>query len=257
MLFVHAGIADSSMWDRQWFDFLPFFSLIRTDLRGFGNAPARTVDGADHHDLRDLIERLGIDRVALVASSFGGNVAVDFALTYPDQISALVLVCTLAGMTEPSPGLREIWRSTDAALAAGEIEHGAELEIRAWVDGPRRAPNEVDARVRGAVRVMNRRIWERSVTEPGPKSSEPPIDRVARLGELSAPTLLITGAFDQPDVAASMNRLARDISHAERLLIANAAHFPNLERPAEFNAAVLDFLRWALSTGEKRDGGPL
>ena len=55
-------------------------------------------------------------------------------------------------MTEPSPQLRELWAETDGALAAGEIERSVDLEIRAWVDGPFRAPDEVDPEVREAMR---------------------------------------------------------------------------------------------------------
>lgn len=242
VLLIHAGITDARMWEPQWPSFTQAFRVIRADLRGFGKSARRTVDGADHHDLARLLDWLGIERVALVGSSFGGNVAVDFALTYPERTSALVLSGTLAGMTDPSPRLREIWNETDAAQTGGEIERGVELELRAWVDGPVRAPDEVDAEVRAAVRTMNRSIWERAIAEPPPETSEPPVDRVERLSEIAVPVLLVEGTLDQPDVAASMDRLAQGIPRAERICIPGTAHFPNLERPAAFNEAVLEFL---------------
>jgi 3-oxoadipate enol-lactonase len=243
VLLIHAGIADSRMWEPQWRPLSQEFRLTRVDLRGFGKSPRRVVDGADHIDLARLLDRRGSARTVVIGSSFGGNVALDFALTFAERTSALVLVGTLAGMTAPTPQLRAIWAETDAAQTAGEIERGVELENRAWVDGPLRTADEVDAGVRAAIGAMNRRVWERAIAGPPPERSEPPIDRVGRLGEITVPVLLIEGTLDQPDVGASMNRLAQGIPHAERLRIPDTAHFPNLERPAEFNAAVLAFLK--------------
>ena len=150
-------------------------------------------------------------------------------------------------MTEPSPQLRELWTKTDAALAAGEIEQGVDLEIRAWVDGPFRAPDEVEPQVREAIREMNRRVWERAASEPPPASSEPPVDRVARLGEIAIPTLLIEGTLDQPDVAVSMEPAgARAFPRRARLLCRAPLDFPNIERAEIFNAALRDFLERVL-----------
>jgi 3-oxoadipate enol-lactonase len=246
VLLVHAGIADSRMWEPQWRPLAQEYRLTRVDLRGFGKSPRRVVDGADHIDLARTLERRGIDRTVMIGSSFGGNVALDFTLTFAKRTSALVLIGTLAGMTAPTPQLRAIWAETDAAQAAAEIERGVELENRAWVDGPKRTPEEVDAGVRAAIGAMNRRVWQRTIAEPPPETSEPPIDSLGRLEEIAVPTLLIEGTLDQPDVGASMARLAQGIPHAERVRIPGAAHFPNLERPAEFNAAVLAFLKRVL-----------
>jgi 3-oxoadipate enol-lactonase len=246
VLLIHAGIADSRMREPQWRPLSQKFRLTRVDLRGFGKSPRRVVAGADHIDLVRLLDRRGIERIVVIGSSFGGNVALDFALTFAERASALVLVGTLAGMTAPTPQLRAVWAETDAAQTAGEIERGVELENRAWVDGPLRTADEVDAGVRASIAAMNRRVWERVIAGPPPERSEPPIDRVGRLEEITVPVLLIEGTLDQPDVGASMNRLARGIPHAERIRIPGAAHFPNLERPAEFNPAVLAFLKRVL-----------
>jgi len=248
LLFIHAGIADHRMWGPQWNAFRPSFHLVRVDLRGFGNSPGKTANDEDPEDLTPVLDRLGVGKVALVASSFGGNVAVDFALTHPSRTTALVLVGTLAGMSDPSLQLAAIWTEIEAAQEAGEIERGLELENRAWVDGPSRTPAQVDPDVREFVRTMNRRVWERAASESPLGSSAPPVDRVGRLGEIAVPTLLIEGTLDQPDVGISMDRLALGIPHAQRIRISDAAHFPNLEQPETFNAATLAFLRRALWT---------
>ena len=77
-------------------------------------------------------------------------------------------------------------------------------------------------------------------TLPGPVAwSEPPAR--GRLGELTAPTLVVIGAHDQPDFRAIGELLAREIPGAESITI-NTAHLPALEAPDELNRIALRFL---------------
>ncbi|MBA2395329.1 MAG: hypothetical protein H0V70_21580 [Ktedonobacteraceae bacterium] len=69
---------------------------------------------------------------------------------------------------------------------------------------------------------------------------EPPA--IARLNSIHVPTLTIIGDLDDPFVLKGNNRLATEIPKARQVVIAGTAHFPNMERPDEFNRLVLDFL---------------
>ena len=51
IVLVHAGIADSRMWDDQMVDFAPEFRVVRYDLRGFGQSSIPPADYAHHDDL--------------------------------------------------------------------------------------------------------------------------------------------------------------------------------------------------------------
>jgi pimeloyl-ACP methyl ester carboxylesterase len=65
-----------------------------------------------------------------------------------------------------------------------------------------------------------------------------------RLGEIRAPVMLVDGELDQPDFHRISDRLERELPDVRgRVTIAGAHHLPSLERPAEFDAAVLPFLR--------------
>lgn len=242
LLFIHSGIADSRMWEPQWTAFAAEFRVVRVDLRGFGKSGPRRAGAADHDDIVRVMDHLGVDSAVLVGSSFGGNVAVDLALTHPARVRALVLAATLAGMIEPGPELTRVWEESEAAFEAGELDRGVEIELRAWVDGPRRTPEQVDPDVRAFVRTMNRAIWERAAAEEQIADDAPEIDRARRLGEIKIPALLIEGELDQPSVEASMNRLAGELARAERVVVRGAAHFPNLEGPESFNDAARAFL---------------
>src|SRR5947209_8694969 len=83
VILLHAGIADSRMWDEQMPVLAERYRVVRYDLRGFGRS--KMVAGAFSHraDLAALLDALGIASAALVGCSFGGRVATEFALEFP------------------------------------------------------------------------------------------------------------------------------------------------------------------------------
>ncbi len=115
-----------------------------------------------------------------------------------------------------------------------------ELELRMWVDGPNRGPDAVDPAVREKVRDMNAALFARDDTEGEEIRLEPPA--ASRLDEIRAPTLVVVGDQDIPDVLAAANVLTSGIPGAHKAVIPDATHVPNMERPKIFNRRVLDFL---------------
>ena len=96
----------------------------------------------------------------------GGAVAIDFALRYPERVRAMVLVgSAVSGAESDEPPPKE-WDQLVAADEAGDLERVSELEVRIWVDGPYRSPEEVGPAVRDLVREMNL-IALRSEPRPG------------------------------------------------------------------------------------------
>lgn len=67
----------------------------------------------------------------------------------------------------------------------------------------------------------------------------PPIER---LEEIVAPTLVVVGEHDVPDMVAQAREMARRMSNAELVVMPDTAHFPSLERPDEFNAHLARFV---------------
>ena len=66
---------------------------------------------------------------------------------------------------------------------------------------------------------------------------------VQRLDQIRVPTLLIVGALDDPEVLRAAGTMEKEIPGARKVVISDAAHVPSMERPAEFDQAVLGFLR--------------
>lgn len=104
-LLVHTGVADNRMWDRQFTEFSKNHIVIRPDLLGFGRSGMVPGVYAHHGDMAALLNYLNIERTEVIGASFGGSVALDFVMAYPDRISALVLADPSLGAMNSNPQL--------------------------------------------------------------------------------------------------------------------------------------------------------
>jgi pimeloyl-ACP methyl ester carboxylesterase len=241
LLLIHAGIADSRMWDDQWPAFGERYRTIRYDLPGYGHSQLPAGPAAIHEDVAALLRFLHVERTHIVGISFGGRIALDFTLTHPEMVSALVLVCPSVSGETPSEEVERFGDEEDALLEAGDSDGATELNLRMWVDGPRRTPEQVDPRVRERVREMQRHAFSVPMPEGfSLRRLDPPA--IERLSEIRAPTLVIVGDHDLDEKVAMAEQLATEIRSARELVIHGVAHMVPMERPAEFNQAVLDFL---------------
>ena len=239
---VHEAVCDSRMWDPQWETFTRSHRVLRYDLRGFGRSPLEPGRFSSGRDLIELLERYGFERAAIVGVSLGGRIALEVAVARPDLVSALVLVGSGLPDHEWSDEVKASWDDEEAALEAGDLDSAVEVNLRTWVDGPRRKPEEVDPAVRERVGEMQRRAFELQLGVDDVEEERLVPDLVERLGEIRAPTLVLVGEEDQRDLHEVAARLEREIPRVRRATIAGAAHVPSMERPREFDELVLGFL---------------
>jgi pimeloyl-ACP methyl ester carboxylesterase len=141
---------------------------------------------------------------------------------------------------EPPPYMMEMMQ----AAQKGDTALISDLQIRIWVDGMFRQPEQVDPRVRAHAARMNQipvknNTWAIADMQPVDPLDPPAIER---LGELQVPTLVIDGALDHPEILRAGDVMVSEVKNAQKVVIADTAHVPNMEKPAEFNRAVLDFL---------------
>lgn len=237
---VHEGICDSRMWDSQWAAWSGSYRLLRVDLRGYGRTPLGSEPYSHARDVIDALEEHGLERTALVGVSLGGRVALEVAVARPDLVRALVLVAPGFPGHEWSQELRAQWDEEEAAFEAGDLDAAVEVSLRTWVDGPRRRPEDVDPELRRRVGEMQRDAYD---LQREWVDEEPLVRELGeRLGEIVAPTLVLVGDEDQPDMQAIAKRLAREIQGARLATIPGTAHVPSMERPREFDELVLPFL---------------
>lgn len=241
VVLLHPGQGGCVLWDRQFVPFAREFQVIRYDARGFGLSERPDSPFSTHEDLRAVLDALGLARTALVGISGGGLTAIDFAIAYPERTSALVLVNSgLSGYQFAH--LADYFARLRAASARGDMDGWIEVQLELWFDGPERKPHEVDAAARDEVRrVLVEQVTRNRERGHGPQQID--LGAINRLSEIRAPTLVVESALDAPDILAIASLLERGIKDARRAVIDNAAHLVNIERPDDFAAAVLPFLR--------------
>ena len=242
LLFIHAGIADSRMWDEQFPVFAQHYQVIRYDLRGFGKSQFPAGRFANYEDPAALLHFVNVGNAHVIGISFGGKIAVDFALAHPEMVSSLVLVAPSIGGVQPSEEVLHFAEEEEALLERGDLQAATDLNVRFWVDGPQRVPDQVNPEVRRRVYEMQYHAFTVPMsTEAEELMIEPPA--IGRLTEIRVPTLIIVGDCDLPGKIDLAQRLAVQIPHAQLEIITGAAHMVSMEQPEEFNRIVLDFLR--------------
>lgn len=241
LLLIHAGVADGRMWDPQVDVFAQTYRVIRFDLRGFGRSDMPSGRFANHEDVRALLDHLDARPAHVLGISFGGAIALDFCLAYPGYVRSLILGAPSVGGTEPSQRIRRFWQEEDEALEAGDLDGATELNLLLWVDGPQRQPDQVDPEVRERVRQMQLAIFQKETPDDVEEIDlEPPA--AERLAQISVPTLILVGDLDLEEKQELASRLAAKIAGARKAVLPGVAHMLNMERPEQFNRAVLEFL---------------
>jgi 3-oxoadipate enol-lactonase len=242
LVLIHAGIANLNMWNDQVNAFADQYRVIRYDLRGWGESVEVPDEYRHHDDLQALLAYLGIGKATIVAVSFGGLVALNFVLTYPEMVEALVLVgAAVGGYEVADEALIAKEKALDEAYERGDKPLAAEIAAQMWVDGPNRTPDQVDPAVRTAALEMILHTFD--LPEDGGERLKLDPPAISRLGEIEVPTLVLVGQHDAPDIFAMADKLVADIPGAKRIVMPGTAHLPNMEKPAEFNRNVLAFLR--------------
>jgi proline iminopeptidase len=231
------------------------FTLIFYDHRCNGRSEGAPVSSMTWENLTTdaeaLRQRFGFERWAVLGHSFGGHVALEYALRYPDSLSHLVLLDT---------GGDSRWAQQNAAdllAKRGYKPEKAEL-VRRWFNGEL-APNEwfpISMRIAGAyyhhfnpLKLAHELIQGEWRTKFRP---EPFIFAgrhllrgwtvVGRLGEITVPTLVMAGRDDFVFPPECQLELAAGIPGARLRIIERAGHNPHSEQPAEVMEAVTGFI---------------
>lgn len=241
LLMLHAGVADSRMWEPQVAVFADTFQLIRPDLRGFGQSALPDGSFAHHEDLLALLNALGAERTWLMGASFGGRIAVDFCLSYPERVRGLVLLAPALGGMPDSEEMNTFGEQEEALLEAGKLDEAAALNVTMWVDGPFRDERAVAPEIRALVAAMQKQAF----LQPTPPNvalrwAEPPA--IERLEELRVPVLVISGGLDVPAFSQFAEMMVQRLPSVRHVIFPDAAHLPSLENPPRFNPIVMEFI---------------
>jgi len=241
IVFIHAGIADSRMWDAEAESLQATHRVVRLDLRGFGRSAHVPGKFSYHGDVLAVLDSLRLERATVVGCSFGSRVALDLAVAHPERVDRLILVSPSVGDGDQSEVIRAYHEAAEAALDSGDLDEAVEVNLRMWVDGPHRGPGDVDPELRRFVGEMQRLALEAPLPEGISLDRLDPPAR-DRLADVKPRTLVVAGTLDVDHTQSVARRVAKEIPNARLEMIEGAAHLPSLEKPGEWIGLLKGFL---------------
>jgi len=212
-------------------------TVIAYDLRGHGRTSAPP--GPYSFDLlaQDavaLLDALSIDKASFVGISLGGMIGQALALAAPERLDKLVLADTAAAYP---PEARAAWPERIRQIEAGGLAPLVDATLERWFTAPYRAAHpQVVARIGAIIRATPVAGYV------GCCHAIAALDFAARLGQITAPTLVLVGEQDAGTPPAMAREIQAGIPGARLTVIPGAAHLSCVEQAETFNRLLLDFL---------------
>ncbi|MFI1287920.1 alpha/beta fold hydrolase [Streptomyces sp. NPDC088353] len=242
VVLLHSGWVDHRVLDAQITALAAEFRVIAPDVRGHGSSANATGPFRWADDLAALLRHLDAGPAVLVGVSMGGVIATDTVLEYPELVRGVVACgAATSEFQYTDPWARQTQAESARALGAGDIEGWLASFLR-FASGPHRTPDDMDQDIPRRLRDMALHTLSKHTADE--KNWHVPLtgtwDRVPKIG---VPVLTVNGALDVPDLLAEAERLARTVPDGRSVTIEGTAHYPNLEKPEEFNELVAGFVR--------------
>jgi 3-oxoadipate enol-lactonase len=236
VVLLHDGLLHSNTWDRVWLGLCQKYHVVRYDRRGYGRSDPAKTRYSPVEDLFALLTHLDIHRAIIVGNSSGGALAIDFALAHPEMVEGLFLVGAVVQGMDTTSQFNERARRAMAPLAKGDLKGVAEnwSKDQYIVAGP-----NVEAR-----KFIYNSLVENSQDPTHSNDLEIPnaMPSVYRLSEIHAPTSILVGEFDIPDVHAEGGAIEVGIQSSQRDILNGAGHLIQLEAPAAFTERLSRFV---------------
>jgi pimeloyl-ACP methyl ester carboxylesterase len=248
ILFVHADFLDGGMWRQVMESFANTHRVASFDKRGYGASDPALGPMCRRRELAAVIAALDLGPVHLVGCSNGGQSSLDFALESPELVLSLTLVNSSPSGFMPEGAPPPVILEMIAAFERGDFKRASELQVHTWFDGPDRDPATLDPRrleARAEAAAMNKICVDRNTFFIADSSPLEPLDPPAihRLGDVQAPTLVVSGALDFSENRRASRILYEGIPDARFVEMADCAHVPPMEEPELFAGILEDFLR--------------
>jgi len=237
LVLIGGAHLDSRLWDQQVERFAEDFRVLRYDPRGIGRSELPQAPFSHYQDLHALLQFLGIERTNILGFSFGGGVALDFAVAHPQMVQSLILVAPglSSWKDELAPVLAELSRLAD--------EQGRPKAVEMLLSDPSMptAEHEEAREKMSEILLDSAKLFDSDFAylrfmEP----LDPPAEE--RLQDIGAPTLLVVGERDHPGIHENVDTLQQKIAGAKKVLIMGVGHLVSLEKPDELTRILLDFL---------------
>lgn len=212
------------MWAPQRRDLADEYRLITMDTRGHGGSPVpdgpyRIDDLAG--DVLETLDDLGVHRASFAGVSLGGAIAQWIGLHAPERAGTLALLCTSARFGDPDP-----WHERAATVREGGTQAVADAVVGRWfTDAYAEAEPETVRRMRDLIASTPAEGYA------GCCEAIAAWDVVADLGDIAAPTLVVSGIEDPATPPEHQQVLADGIPGARLEAVTEAAHLASFQRP--------------------------
>jgi 3-oxoadipate enol-lactonase len=239
LVFLHGIGGAARAWRGQIAAFSDRYRAIAWDMPGYGGSAALpSVSIATLADaLQDFLQAIGGPRPVLVGHSIGGMIVQQWLTKYPRDAAAVVFA-----QTSPAFGKAEgDWQKQFIEARLGPLDRGETMKSLAPVlvreligDDPDPAGMEVARDCMGGVPEASYRAMMMALLG---------FDQRKALGDITVPTLVLSGSKDKNAPAPMMAKMATYIRSSTYVELQGAGHLVNVERPKAFNATLDQFLK--------------
>lgn len=236
VVLLHDGLLHAVTWDAVWPALCARYHVLRYDRRGMGRSDPPKAAFIPTEDLTALLADRGITSATIVGSSSGAGLAVDYAFRHPDKVDRLVLLGPVLHGMATSQHFLDRGAKNNEPLARGDVRAAAmnwandRYQIAAGHDAARR--ELLDALMSSP----------RNLQYEGNLELHFAVPAAARVGEIRAPTLILVGESDVPDVQAYAGAIEFGIWGAKREVVADAGHLIQLEQPEFLTRRIDSFI---------------
>ncbi len=240
-LFMHGIGGNRTNWHDQLPVFAPDFNAVAWDARGYGLSDdyEGALDFADFSiDVARVLDHFGADKAHLIGLSMGGRIAQDFYERHRDRVATLVLVDTFPGHDDVfrEDQREEFLRLRKKPLLEGKALRDMAPDVAKALIGTKAAPDKFQ-RLIDSMSVLHKESYIKTL------EATTRYEGVADLESFAVPTLLVFGSDDRLTTPELGRKMHARIPGSELTILEDAGHLSNIEKPEEFNAAVLEFLR--------------
>ena len=240
IVFLHPFSTNGYIWYFQIFSFAQNYQCISVDHRGHGRSDKPESGYAIAEmaaDVAAILDATGNEKAVLVGNSIGGMIAMQFNLDFPDRVLGTAIVSSGTNLAAGMPPEAMQAFQQDLNGAFGGLMEGA-VSAKTKQDKP-----EILDLIKASFAVddnFTEQVFFANAADPNGVFNWNISDQ---LRNITKPTIIFAGEEDQATPVEANQFLADNIPNARIKILKDVGHFYQLEKPADFNADLAQFLK--------------